>query len=380
MKAKTGGNALDSLEPEDSQEDSVDSLDEIPLAQPNPVLHEDAEALSTSASEILFAELSEKTELLKIAQVKAEEYKSRCDALASKLSASKKRQRDESSSRSAQLNPSADVNPKKKASPETAESTTSVVPPKPLPVGAFAQDSDDDVPMPGSSSKSPPEKPNNRLFESLQSILCGYKDKKICPGSKNLPFEICAEMCKEEADEMLKWNLADKRRMHKSVLSAIRLVYPNKKESWYSSQFLLNPAGAAQYWSRVLLRRAEIWRAAANRSAAPASTARPKSLKEKIREKIAQRRASRIRNLLPPPASAPADDPFKTPICRKKSVLSSSESDDDERRVIDLSISPSAASASSSDKAKSPSPSHGRLAPRPSYVCANFDKSHESLK
>ena len=41
MKAKTksGDDALGSLELEDWQEDSMDSLDEIPLDQPNPVPH-----------------------------------------------------------------------------------------------------------------------------------------------------------------------------------------------------------------------------------------------------------------------------------------------------------------------------------------------------
>ena len=240
-----------------------------------------------------------------------------------------------------------------------------MVPPAVLPVGTFAQDSDDDVPLPNDGTDKPvKKKADDRLFEELRSVLCGYKSKQIVPGSKALPFEVCAEMCKDEAAEVLKWTPSEKRRRHKNVLSAIRLVYPNKKEAWFNSKFLLNPQGAAQYWSRVLSRRAEIWYAAGKRAAAHADMVRPKSLKEKIREKIAQRRASRLRASLPPPISAPSGDPFKTPTRRKKSGLSSSDSDQDEQQVIDLSTSPSPA-ASASSKSTSAHASPARLAPGP---------------
>ena len=361
---KTAAN-LAPVEEEDSREDSIDSLDQVPLSQPCNS-REDAESQATSASEFLFAELSEKTKLLQIAQVRADEYKRRCDALTSKLSSSKKRQRDELSSAMAPGKPSDDENPKKKSSPEAAGLPPSVTPREPLPVGAFTQDSDDDVPLPrDGASKAPPKKANNRLFEALHSVLCGYKDKQIVPGSKDLPFEVCAEMCKEEAAEVLKWTPSEKKLRHQNVLSAIKLVYPNKKDEWFSSKFLLHPQGAAQYWSRVLSRRAEIWYAAGKRAAVHASMVQPKSLKQKIREKIAQRRASRIKAILPPPIASPSGDPFKTPTRRKKSALSSSDSDPDEKQVIDLSTSPSASASSSSKSAPSPAP-QARLAPGPS--------------
>lgn len=335
------------------------------MSQPRKT-RDDEESLATSASEVLFAELSEKTKLLQIAQVKADEYKRRCDALSSKLSASKKRQRDEPLRPAATAADSSFENPKKKPSPESAGLPTSVVSPAVLPVGTFAQDSDDDVPLPSDGTdKSAKMKAHDRLFEELRSVLCGYKDKQIVPGSKALPFEVCADMCKDEAAEVLKWTPSEKKRRHKNVLSAIKLVYPNKKDAWFNSKFLLQPQGAVQYWSRVLSRRAEIWYAAGKRAAAHADMIRPKSLKEKIREKIALRRASRMRNVLPPPVPAPSGDPFKTPIRRKKSVLSSSDSEQDEQQVIDLSTSPSPSSASASSKSAASHASQTRMAPGP---------------
>ena len=356
------------MDSEDSHEDSLDSLEKLPLSQPPIANQDESESLTSSASELLFAELSEKAKLLRIAQVQAEEYKRRCDALSTKLSVSKKRHRDEVAEKSAGPQHSGDDNPRKKPSPEAHESSASGSTPVPLPVGSFVQDSDDDVPLPGGTAKATPVTAGNRLFESLHSVLCGYKDRKIVPGSKDLPFDLCAEMCKEEAEEVQKWSPTDMTSMHKHVLSAIRLVYPNKKETWYSSKFLMHPKGAAQYWSRVLLRRAEIWRAAAKRAVEVAAKARPKSLKQRIREKIAQRRASRIRTLLPPPTSSAVGNPFKTPTRRSRSALSSSDSDSDGKKVIDLSLSPSSGSASSSSKATPPAASQPRSAPSPKYV------------
>ena len=44
------------------------------------------------------------------------------------------------------------------------------------------------------------------------------------------------------------------------IISALQLAYKSKPESWFNKPFLKSPKGAADYWSKVLKRRAQIWR------------------------------------------------------------------------------------------------------------------------
>ena len=336
----------------------VEDLDEnfLPLSQKVSLSPLPEESIAASASELLFSELTEKTKLLELARKEAQQYKLKCQALMTASSAAKKRQRDPVPPLASAAAVEPDEAPKKKPSPEGAKA-----PCKPEASKQSLSDSDDEVPPPEPPplrSEQPSAGPGKvRLFEQLNSVLCAYKDKTIRPGSQELPFDICTELCKEEAQTVAAWNPSTCKRFHEAVVSALRLVYPHKRDSWFESPFLLSPTGAAKYWSRVLSRRADIWRTAATK----AKALHRESLQQKIRRKIDERRQSRIKSLSKSAAVA-ANDPFKTPVKSLRSVLSS-DSDDETNNVIDLSQSPlEAASKSAGAAAAVPSP---KMAPAP---------------
>ena len=363
LQAETpiGENGLSDSESAYSLGDSLDDLEEvIPLSQrsagsPPPLLEVD-ESLPASAAELLYDELSKKTKLLRIAVQEAHQFKRCYESLSAKLKSKKKRSRDEPNSLAT---PNVDAAPVKRPSPD----------PPVVPIASTAGDpsskSDDEVALPAPVNSSADHRPkkNNKLFEQLHSILCGYKDKKIRPGSTNLPFEICVELCNDEIGRIEKeWGPAECARFHKPILSALRLVYPNKRTEWFNSPFLLDPSSAAKYWVKVLTRRSEIWQAAANKLASSASrsaAARSTSLEERIRQKIQQRKSNRILSLRAAAKASASSNPYKTPPRRPSKGLSSSDS---EHEVVDLSTSPPGASASSKAKA---SP---KMARAPGYV------------
>ena len=341
----------DGVEVEDLDEDQFLAFSQKVSLSP---VHE--ESVAASASELLFSELSEKTRLLNLAKKEVEEYKLKYQALLSAPSASQKRQRDAVPPQAAAASCEADEAPKKKHSPEVAKA-----PEKSPPAGATLSDSDDEVPPPLPDKPTIVATTKARPFEQLNSVLCAYKDKKIVPGSEELPFDICTELCKEEADAVEAWDQSTRKRYHRAVISALRLVYPNKKTSWFQSHFLTSPSGAAKYWVRVLRRRADIWKTAAS----AAKALHRESLQLRIRRKINERRQTRIKSLSKVSASA-ANDPFKTPIRESCVGLSSSDSDDEPQKVIDLSQSPAlAASKAEEAGAAEASP---KMAPAPKYV------------
>ena len=340
---------------EDSQMAQVEDLDEtafLPLSQKVSLspLHE--ESVAASASELLYSELSDRTNQLKLAQKEVQEYKLKCRALMSSLSETKKRVRVEAAAMTPDPDQEDDAAPKKRPSPSNEESASKQPPP-----AVAGDNSDDEVPPPEPPPLEPVSTEKVRPFQRLGSILCGYKDDQVTPGSEDLPFDLCAELCKEEAEEVAAWDSTTCESMHDAVMSALRLVYPHKKEIWFSKPFLVDPRGAATYWSRVLMRRHEIWSAAAKKAAA----LRKESLTQKIRRKIRERSVMRSK-ALSKAALLPKGDPFKTPVRRQHSGLSS-DSDDENHKVIDLSQSPASASSSSSSTGASKAPP--KAAPHP---------------
>ena len=345
------------LHAEQSQLPMVEDLDEdsfVPLGQKLSLSPLHNESVAASASELLYSELTEKTRLLELAKQEAQEFKSKCLALKSSLSAVKKRQRQDAQPVTPEPAVDPDAAPKKKPSPSNDEPKAGLAPAE-LP----ANESDDEVPPPEPPALQPVAKECVRPFQLLGSILCGYKDDKVVPGSEELPFDLCAELCKEEASEVSAWDPATCKRMHEAVLSALRLVYPHKKDAWFSRPFLVSPSGAAKYWSRVLMRRCEIWTAAAKKVAA----LHRESLEQRIRRKINERRMARMKSLSKG-ALAITPDPYKTPV-RKQHPGLSSDSDDDHQPVIDLSQSPAASSSGSSASASVSPP---KAAPHPKLV------------
>ena len=337
-------------EPMDDQEPLSEEAF-LPLSQKLSLSPLHDEEVSASASELLYSELSDKkseldqkSKLLEEAHEQVREYKLKCEALASSLSASKKRQREEAQGRLPEAH--ADAAPRKKPSPEHAPKVPKPVAQKAADVAAPANLSDDEVPPPTPKPVVLDFKFANP-YERLQSILCAYKAKQVIPGSDELPFDLCALIVKEEADAVEKWSKRTCSEFHEPVIAALKLVYPNKVDAWFKKPFLCSPTGAAMYWAKVLIRRSEIWSAAAERKAAqslPPPFQEP--LKERIRRKIAERKAARVNSLSVSFRRSASKAPVKTPPPKPTGVGMSSDSDEPSAHVIDLSQSPAASSAS----------------------------------
>jgi len=297
---------------------------ELLLTQPSLAYFEPPASVLTSASELKFAE----TELLRVANERSRQWELKCEALASALVASKKRQRARDRDGLAAEADCELENPKKKASPPEQPKVVEV-----------PHESDDEVPPPVYVPVSDPPTPKGcRLFEQISSVLCAYKDGKLVPGPDHIPYDICAELCKDEVSLVLGWSSAEKVKFRPAVVSALRLVYPHKKEAWFSKPFLLDPEGAASYWSKVLARRAEIWTATADRKKAAERVAHKSSLKERIRAKIASRKAMRVASLRPLVKSK--NFVYQTPTRTKARDIISSDSETETGFVVDLSGSP----------------------------------------
>lgn len=108
-----------------------------------------------------------------------------------------------------------------------------------------------------------------RLKASIQCYICEYKKENstFAPsldGPIPIPFTVAAEMCTDEADNIDERSYQQKIDRRPMIISALRLIYKNKKEEWFSKPFLTSPLGATEYWQRVLRRRAAIWREAHN--------------------------------------------------------------------------------------------------------------------
>ena len=293
------------------------------------------ESIPASASELLLVGYKEKSELLRVATAQARAYKLRAEALAGLLAASNKRPRV--SIEPKDVIPSVEVptNPMKKHSPNPP-------PTKIVDQPEIGHDSDDEVPVPLQEPEAAIAT-QDRSFDHLSSILCAYKDKKIVPGSIDFPFDVCADLCRDEARVVYSWSPADKKRLRPSIISALRLVYPDKKTTWYNNHFLSSENGAATYWARVLKRRAEIWDAAAARLAIGSHQEAANSVVERIRRKIANRKCKRLSSIA---SAVPSDNPYITP--ERKAFcasLSSSDSDGGGPNTVDLSQSPPTASS-----------------------------------
>ena len=322
---------------------------------------------SVSASELLLADLNEKAELLRVANAKALQFEARCSALKHKLAESRKRQREAESRAPPGAGATDDSEaPRKRPSPDPPAVKAAITS-----TAGLGENSDDDVPLP---APAPPPTAKTSLyekpFEVLQSILCAYKDGKIVPGADNLPFDMCVELCQDEIASITSWSKATCVKNHQAVLAALELVYPNKKPEWFKSPFLTNPQGAAEYWSRVLKRRSEIWKAAADRVKLDAKKALRASLQERIRAKIDERRKRAIKALHTPAVRPPKK---AAPVCKtpKRQVRASSDSDE----VVDLSISPEV----SGDKASASSSTQPKRAPPSTYYTPAEFKQFERM-
>ena len=276
------------------------------------------------------ADLATQTNLRKIAEQRATEIQARCKALQSKLQAAMRKKRKakaiaaESSGAAATV---PEVSPKKRATPSPQPLTDIMASQLPASPPDDSK-SDDEVGTPEETYAKQP------TFEQLNSILCEYKAGRVCPTfDGNISFQLCAELCEEEADEIDGWSAEEKLARRPMIISALRITYKDKREEWFSKPFLLSPSGSAQYWQRVLRRRAQIWRASHEKHlrSMPATNSCPPrtvlSVQDRIRAKLSEK--------TPPSASRAPDAKahgLKTiPIVISSSDDRSGDSSDDDQ-------------------------------------------------
>ena len=238
-------------------------------------------SVACSAAEQVKKDLDEKNKLLQEAKRKAQEFESRCKALQSQLEMSNQKRKASETIPSTQPEAEASPSPSKK--------------PRPFNDILAGEGTDDDVPTPDEASSEPTPTKENREYQKLNSVLCAYKTKQITPSHDgNVTFEIVAEMCLEDAKIAAEWKGDKLVRMHPVILSALRVVYKDKQESWYEKPFLKSPRGTRDYWIRVLKRRAQIWNAEANKHKRRESM---QTVTERLRKKIAQRTKRKVKTL-----------------------------------------------------------------------------------
>ena len=199
-------------------------------------MSEASQSIAGSASAQLKKDLDRKAELLREANKKAEAFRLRCEALESKLKESRKKRKSPDAPKASAKEPESLPRPPKKAKPFKDIIGAAEAPDN--------GDTDDEVPSPDEAKLSN----SNKLYEGLNSILCAYKSGKVTPSTDgNITFKMVAELCEEDAINASKWSKHSIVQRHPMVLSALRLVYPNKKDSWFQKPFLKSAKGAHKY-------------------------------------------------------------------------------------------------------------------------------------
>lgn len=255
------------------------------------------------AAQKLLESLGQKEKTIEVERKKAEEARRKCEALLSQLTAKTRNTAEESSPPTADPpireepvvvsdSPSSEGTPSKSSTASSAkrkspctdseesdgraagavgESDATPVKKKRtkratpsmvdiLPEAATSS-SDDDVPAPDEIDLATPvAKQPEELFRKLESIVTSYKLGEVNPKDPKSPlgFTACAELCEEEMRDLNTWSKQRKSELHPIVVSAIRVVFPDKKPEWYHKAFIKSPIGAADYWYKVLERRAQL--------------------------------------------------------------------------------------------------------------------------
>ena len=271
-------------------------------------------SLAPSASAQVRKDLVTQTKLRKLAEKKSREIKKRCDELEAKLLAAQVA-RERSAVRSASRSARAEARGAAPAArPQTAGNTMVDLLESQRAYRDELSLSEDDAP-------SSPEEESAKLptFEDLNSIVCECAMDRVKPTHKgDITFDLCAELCDEEIEEMDKWGNDQKKRCHPMIISALRMLFPKKSDSWFKSKrYLQSPKGTALYWRKVLVQKSRAWkkiiqeekrRVRRKRDAATAAVSTP--VQQRIRQKV---RRKRDQDASPAKPSSP-DGKQSTPI------------------------------------------------------------------
>ena len=92
-------------------------------------------------------------------------------------------------------------------------------------------------------------------------MLCEYKVGRLVPSYEgDISFEVCAELAEEEVTAMRQWNSTERKERMPMVISALRLIYVDKPNSWFDAWWTRGPDEVTEFWSQVVKRRANAWR------------------------------------------------------------------------------------------------------------------------
>lgn len=256
------------------------------------------------------------------------------------LKASRKREREKSTTPAP---PDSLPSPAKKSSPDGVTASTgpqpkaslkpvqpsftdlAVPPTQRSPPASETDDSSDQEPppLPATKESAPKVLTSTPPYEGLNSVVCAYKAGTLKFSESGLTRGLAAKLCNEEIEASRKWSRKDQVKFRPMIVSALRLLYPRKQESWFNSAFLSSPSGAAEYWRRVLALRSAAWSAAFQKQQ-EAKNAYLTPLKQRIRAAIEARERARLGNLSGATVTPPSGSK-NSPIPLSSNSSSSSE-------------------------------------------------------
>ena len=309
----------------------ADEFDVLPdIDKGIPAANLDAWSLAPSATAQASADLQNQLELRKIAEQKTLEIMARCRKLEKKLARQSrinkqnKAQRDNAPASPPRAQPAAVRNDPRPSRQPFVDVTASQH------IDDSASDeSDDRVPSPQRHGKLP-------TFEDLNSVLCEYKVGRLTPTfDGDISFEVCAELAEEEVEAMSRWNIHERKLRNPMIMSALRLIYADKPNSWFDAWWTRGPDEVTDFWSQIVQKRANTWRRRhkkAKRKADQMSAAEPKYA---AMRPVAQRLQQKLKKKKSKPATKKQRSGMKSkPIVVHDSDTSDSDksSGDDEPR------------------------------------------------
>ena len=319
-------------------------------------------------------DLVTKQQKLAIAEKKAAELKKRLERATARLDAQKKEKEAKKKSEAVKKSGAKKKSNAKRKLPQPTTTAAASESPSPAKKGKTKvspfsdimgpknsgtptdSESDDEVPIPDGANATSPQPAKDKAYEGLHSTLCAYKAGVIDPrNSKDITFEICAEMIEDEIEETRRWQRPEKVKYHAMIISALKLTYKEKDPQWFFQPFLLSPTGTHKYWIKVMQKRADLWRAAAKKEAQPSRA--PRTVQQRLQKKLAKKKLVQAKN------AEKAAQP--TTSKAKPAVMVISDSSD----------SDSAAEAASAKPAKSAAPAPDQYTPMEIKAFSNMAKA-----
>ena len=243
---------------------AADEFDVLPDIDANvPAADLDSWSLAPSSADAqLAADLRDQKQLRRVAERKTKEIRQRCKMLERKLTMQARKQKRDAAirkQRAAAAAAASAAHVSNRPSKASAKSHSNAHPLRDVTATQDLSDaspelSDDMLPAPEQHAKQP-------TFEDLNSVICEYKMQRIKPSfDGDISFKICAELAEEEAHFITKWNIHEKKHRMPMIISALRLLYDKKPNTWFDAWWARGPEEVADFWSQILERRAELWR------------------------------------------------------------------------------------------------------------------------